>query len=115
MLDPTGILSQDDGQRAYKAWQKSGNTTPTAEQSLDMFGAIPYLGKYSRFKYAVRTPVPSSNIFSKGQEFEQTFKYIPWQDILNLMGSDVGPDEKEKKKFGGGFTKMLYNKPKYKK
>ena len=69
-FDPTGISSWDDAGRAYSEWKDSGSQLPTTGQALDMFGALPLLGKFSKLKYL------SSGI-------KPAYKYFKWQDALN--------------------------------
>jgi len=93
MIDPTGIASHDDARRAYEQWQKSGSTFPSASEALDMFSAVPALGKLGYIKYLDPNSIKTA------------YKQIPWQQIVNFFGSEVGSDEEEKKKFGGGLNK----------
>ena len=93
MIDPSGFASHDDARRAYEQWQKSGNTFPSVSEALDMFSAVPALGKFAYLRYLDPNSIKAA------------YKQIPWQAILNLMGSEVGEDEEEKKKFGGGLNK----------
>jgi len=72
-FDPTGISSWDDARRAYNQWQSSGNSLPSFEQSMDIFGAMPMLGKFAKLKY-----------LAKGDEYlKQAYKYFNWQEALN--------------------------------
>jgi hypothetical protein len=94
MIDPSGFASHDDARRAYEQWQKSGNTFPSVSEALDMFSAVPALGKFAYLRYLDPNSIKAA------------YKQIPWQQILNLMGSEVGEDKEKKKKFGGS-TKWL--------
>lgn len=50
-FDLTGILSHDDAKRATNRMRERGASTPNFEEGLDMFGAVPGLGK---LKYAAK-------------------------------------------------------------
>jgi hypothetical protein len=78
-FDITGISSYDDAAAAYDQWNRSGNTYPAAGEALDMFGAVPALGKLGNIRY-----LSGSNIH-KGVELGKNliYKNIPWQEILN--------------------------------
>jgi hypothetical protein len=117
LFDFTGVLSHDDAQRAYESWKRSGRSTPTLQEELDMFSAVPGLGKYGRIKYMVPNSGPKI-----------AFKTIPWQETVNFFGQEemFGPtnqeEDKNSKKYGGTKTylkgglknRVLYNKAKYK-
>jgi hypothetical protein len=45
LLDPTGYLSHDDFRAARQSWKESGRAMPTADEFLDMLGAVPMIGK----------------------------------------------------------------------
>lgn len=45
ILDPTGYLSHDDFRAARQSWKESGRTMPTADEFLDMLGAVPLIGR----------------------------------------------------------------------
>jgi hypothetical protein len=91
-LDPTGIMSHDDAKRAYESWKESGRKDPTPEEGLEMFGAVPALGKFGKIKYIKNGVKPVT-------------KYIPWQQILNTVGfgKDMSEQVTEDKKAKGGF------------
>jgi hypothetical protein len=93
-LDPTGIMSHDDAKRAYESWKESGRKDPTPEEGLEMFGAVPALGKFGKIKYIKNGVKPVT-------------KYIPWQQILNTVGfgKDMSEQVTEDKKAKGGFEK----------
>jgi hypothetical protein len=86
LIDPSGLFSHDDAQRAYEQWKMSGRPSPTMQEDLDMFSAIPLLGKYSKIKYIA----PGS-----GPKF--TYKTLPWQELVNLFGQEglYGPKNQE--------------------
>jgi len=103
VLDPTGLFSHDDAKRAYDSWQASGRMAPTLQEELDMFSAVPGLGKFGKYAYA-----------SYAHEFAKpVIKSIPWQQIVNLFGTEelYGPTnqehetEQKKKKLGGWLEK----------
>jgi hypothetical protein len=73
-LDPTGILSWDDASKAYNEWQKSGSSLPSFTQALDMFGAVPALGKFGKLKY-----------LADPKAMKAVYKYFPWQQALNAV------------------------------
>jgi len=81
-LDPTGILSHDDARRAYESWKASGREKPTSSEALDMFGAVPGLGRIGKVRYVQEAVKPIT-------------RYIPWQQILNAL--DFGQDITENK------------------
>ncbi len=89
-IDPTGVLSHDDAKRAYRSWKESGRKDPTPEEGLEMFGAVPALGKFGKIKYVKQGVKPVN-------------KYIPWQQILNAigLGKDMSEHSNENKKEGG--------------
>jgi hypothetical protein len=87
-FDPTGYTSHDDARRAYQKWKKSGSTLPSFEQGMDMFGAVPALGKLGKLKY-----------LADPDAMKAVYKYLPWQQIINA--ADTVQDEVEKKKYGG--------------
>lgn len=70
-FDFTGMSSWDDAAAAHNQWNKSDSTYPTAGEALDMFGAVPGLGKFGNLKYL------NPNAIKKA------YKNIPWQKILN--------------------------------
>lgn len=70
-FDITGISSYDDAAAAYDQWNRSGRTYPTIEEGVDMFGAVPVLGKLGRLKYLNPNTIKKS------------YKNIPWQEIVN--------------------------------
>lgn len=72
-VDPSGILSHDDAGKAYSKWGKENSFLPTGEEALDMFGAVPMLGKFSKLKYLVE---------GKGL-MKSAYKYFPWQKAVN--------------------------------
>lgn len=45
VVDPTGLLSHDDFRAAKKSWMESGRAMPTADEFLDMVGAVPLIGR----------------------------------------------------------------------
>jgi len=87
-FDPTGYTSHDDARRAYQKWKKSGSTLPSFEEGMDMFGAVPALGKLGKLKY-----------LADPDAMKAVYKYLPWQQIINA--ADTVQDEVEKKKYGG--------------
>jgi hypothetical protein len=70
-FDITGISSYDDAAAAYDQWNRSGRTYPTVEEGVDMFGAVPALGKLGNIRYLNPNTIKKS------------FKNIPWQEIVN--------------------------------
>lgn len=82
-FDPTGIASWDDALRAKKAWDKSGSTLPSATQAMDMFGAVPALGKLGKLKYV-----------SSAASGLKKYGFFPWQKVVNTFdtGQDVNQD-----------------------
>lgn len=104
-LDPTGILSHDDARRAYREWKQSKSSLPTSTQALDMFGAVPALGKLGKLKY-----------LADPNAMKAVYKYFPWQDVLNAV--DTVQDEYDKKRGGqigwldsyqdGGDPEMMF-------
>jgi len=100
IIDPTGILSHDDAKRAYEEWQKSGEDLPTFLQSLDMFGAVPALGKLGKLKYIVS---PGIGMMKKA------YDYLPWQQALNILdGIQDLTEDKDEKRDGGNISQMGY-------
>jgi len=93
-FDPSGVLSHDDARRAYREWKESKSDLPTITQALDMFGAVPALGKLGKLKYLAE---PAAGAM------KPIYKYFPWQDVLNAV--DTAQDEYDKKK--GGQTGWL--------
>jgi hypothetical protein len=93
-LEPSGVLSHDDARRAYREWKESKSSLPTTTQALDMFGAVPALGKLGKLKYLAE---PAAGAM------KSIYKYFPWQDVLNAV--DTAQDEYDKKK--GGQTGWL--------
>ncbi len=111
-FDPTGVSSYDDASRAYTEWKKSKNSLPSMGQTLDMFGAVPGLGKLGKIKY-----------LADPDAMKAAYKYIPWQQIVNAF--DTAEDEASKikkpsKKYGGWldqfqsggwFSNFIVNNP----
>ena len=93
-FDPTGVTSYDDASRAYDEWKKSNATLPSMSQALDMFGAVPALGKFGKIKY-----------LADPAAMKAVYKSIPWQQIANAF--DTAEDEASKvkapvkKEYGG--------------
>jgi hypothetical protein len=79
-LDPTGVLSWDEAGKAYNEWEKSGSSLPSFTQALDMFGAVPALGKFGKLKY-----------LADPKAMKTIYKYFPWQQTLNA--ADTVQDE----------------------
>lgn len=93
-FDPTGIMSWDDASKAYNQWKKSNSTLPSMNQALDMFGAVPGLGKLSKIKYLDPDAIKTA------------YKYIPWQQIVNAFDTvedEVSKVKKPIKKEYGGW------------
>jgi len=83
-VDFTGYLSHDDARAAYNAWQQSNRPLPSLSESLDMFGAVPALGKLGKLKYLADIP----------DALKPVYKYFPWQQVLNALDTvwDVNQD-----------------------
>jgi hypothetical protein len=103
-VDPTGISSHDDAYLAYNQWQQSNSMLPSFSQALDMFGAVPMLGKLGKIKYLDPNALKTA------------YKSIPWQQIVNAFDTveDEGSNIKNKfnnlveaKKQKGGQTSWL--------
>jgi hypothetical protein len=103
-VDPTGISSHDDAYLAYNQWQQSNSMLPSFSQALDMFGAVPMLGKLGKIKYLDPNALKTA------------YKSIPWQQIVNAFDTveDEGSNIKNKfnnlveaKKQKGGQTNWL--------
>jgi len=101
-FDPTGVTSWDDAKQAYTEWRMSGQQYPTVKQALDMFSAVPALGKFGKIKYLDPDAI------------KQAYKYIPWQQIINFFDTvddvenDNMPDmSKLPVKNYGGLAKFL--------
>jgi hypothetical protein len=88
-FDPTGYTSWDDANRAYNEWKKSNSVLPSMSQALDMFGAVPALGKFGKLKYLDPNSIKTA------------YKAIPWQKILNAFDTAEDEVSKTKKKYGG--------------
>ena len=78
-FDSFGSSSWNDALQSHDQWHKSGRTYPTLNEGVEMFGAIPGLGKLGRFSYLD----PNS--------MKRSFKTIPWQKIINK--ADAVEDE----------------------
>jgi hypothetical protein len=89
-IDPSGITSWDDATAAYQSWKKSGKKIPSLNQGLDMFGAVPGLGKFGKLKY-----------LANPNAMKAAYKFFPWQQTLNVI--DSAQDELEKRKSGGQY------------
>jgi hypothetical protein len=88
--DWTGHFSWDDAYRAKAAWDKSGSEYPSANQVLDMFGAVPGLGKLGKLKY-----LKNANAIKNSMKYvAPAFGIIPWQQIVNAVdtGQDINQD-----------------------
>ena len=88
--DPTGYFSWDDAYRAKAEWDKAGSEYPTTNQALDMFGAVPALGKFGKLKYLKNADVIKNSM----KYVTPAFRVIPWQKILNTgdTGQDINQD-----------------------
>lgn len=53
-LDPTGMLSHDDAKRAINKMRERGASIPNFQEAIDMFGAVPGLGKLSYAAKVIR-------------------------------------------------------------
>ena len=93
-FDPTGVTSWDDAYRAYNQWKKSGSSLPSMDQTIDMFGAVPSLGKLGKLKYL------------DAEAIKQAYKYFDWQKLINQY--DAIQDELSSQKCGGQ-TRRLNN------
>ena len=87
-MDPSGVSSWDDASSAKDEWSASGNLMPTAGQAMDMFGAVPGLGKLGKLKYLSNAP----------DALKAAYKYISWQQILNGIDTveDIDNDNNSK-------------------
>jgi len=101
-FDASGLTSWDDAYRAKQAWNQSGNTLPTLEQSVNMFGAVPILGKLSKLKYLTN----SSKINNSLKIINPIYKYFPWQEVLNKSDAVKDTYEDNIKKYGGPLNLM---------
>lgn len=104
-FDPTGITSHDDAYRAYKEWNTSGNKLPNSNQALDMFGAVPALGKFGKLKYLSNyydLTRGGNNIINLTKPI---YKYLPWQKMLNFEDTieDLSNDNIRPTKQRGGI------------
>jgi peptidoglycan hydrolase-like protein with peptidoglycan-binding domain len=100
-FDPTGVTSYDDASRAYDEWKKSNATLPSMSQALDMFGAVPALGKFGKIKY-----------LADPAAMKAVYKSIPWQDIVNAfdtVGDETSKAKPPVKKEYGGLTGKYQN------
>ena len=90
--DPSGYFSWDDAERAQEEWNTSGNTLPTFTQAMDMFGAVPGLGKLGKIKYLSSAP----------NALKAAYKYFPWQQVVNAIdtGQDINQDNLQYKTGG---------------
>jgi hypothetical protein len=101
VADPTGVFSWDDAYRAKTAWDKSGSEYPSVNQTLDMFGAVPGLGKLGKLKY-----LKNANAIKNSMKYvAPAFGVIPWQQIINAVdtGQDISQDNINYK--NGGMIK----------
>ena len=100
VFDFSGLSSWDDAKRAYDSWQESGQSFPSFEQGLDMFGAVPALGKFGKLRYLAD---------SAAGVMKPLYKYIPWQQILNTFdgAQDELEKQSEKKQIGGQTSLSL--------
>ena len=48
LIDPLGSLSWNDALQSYDQWHKSGRAYPTFDEGVEMFGALPMIGKAKR-------------------------------------------------------------------
>jgi len=82
-FDPSGIMSWNDARRAYNSWKTSGKKYPTVDAGIDMFGAIPLLGKLGKIKYIKNFKNP---MLAKGINLTKSkARYFPWQKRLNQL------------------------------
>ena len=72
-FDPTGALSHDDARDAYAKMKARGATFPNLDEGLDMFGAVPLLGK---LKYA-------GIILKKGKDLQKAKNIEALKKIYN--------------------------------
>jgi len=87
-FDVSGVSSWDDAYRAYNSMQNRGASTPNLSEAIDMFGAIPVLGKLGRAGSGIKLAKKSFN----------------WQEAINR--ADAVSDEVDQKK-KGGYIKPL--------
>lgn len=80
-IDPSGITAHDDARRAYKEFQESGESLPTANQSLEMFSAIPLMGKFSKGAKGGREALQFLSKLMKGGKRVQKV-----EDVKDLSG-----------------------------
>lgn len=100
-VDPTGISSHDDFEGAFREWILSENKYPTLGQSIEMFGAVPFLGKFGKIKYLANAP----------DAMKAVYKTIPWQQIINAYDTQDDIRENNIPKFPGyNKYKTLYKK-----
>lgn len=99
LVDVSGVTSWDDAARGYDAWQKSGSTLPSLEQAMDMFSAIPVLGRAKTVEMGLK-------------EAANATKGIPWGKIyqtVDYLRDEYNDKVKDKnKKADGGWIDM-YN------
>lgn len=71
VLDPTGISSWDDASRAYDSYtarvKNTGKYVPTMDEFLDVFGAVPAIGKLPKGAKLVRGASETALRFMKKQ------------------------------------------------
>ena len=89
-FDPTGILSYDDAEAAYNRMKARGADTPNFDEALDMFGALPLVGKAK--KAIVLAKGTKGAILLALQKAKVPFnKFLDWADRVNK--ADAVEDE----------------------
>ena len=81
-FDPTGALSYDDAHAAYNRMKARGADTPNLDEGLDMFGAIPLVGKAK--KAIILSKGTKRAVYKALEKFKKPWnKFLEWVDYIN--------------------------------
>jgi hypothetical protein len=71
-IDISGLTSWDDAARGHESWKKSGRTLPTLTEGMDMFSAVPLLGKAKKIGMGMKVVANSA-------------RKIPWNKVYGAF------------------------------
>lgn len=87
-FDPTGVSSWDDAYRSYNSMKARGANIPNSDEAINMFGALPGLGKFAYLRYLEPGVKPTSRFYN-------------WQKAVNR--TDAAEDISQENLEAGGM------------
>ena len=81
-FDPTGAYSYDDANAAYERMKARGADTPNFDEALDMFGAIPLVGK-AKHAFVLAKGTRGAILLALQKAKVPFNKFLDWADHVN--------------------------------